>query len=120
MNDKINIAEKLSLFDELWSPRVVAQMNKIQFKLVKIQGEFTWHAHQDTDEVFMVIAGTMGIEFRDKSIELFPGEMFVIPKGIEHKPFAKKQCEIMIIEPVGVVNTGEAGGILTAKNDVWI
>jgi mannose-6-phosphate isomerase-like protein (cupin superfamily) len=120
MNSKVNIAEKFSLFEELWTPKVVAKMNQIQFKLVKIQGEFTWHEHQDTDEVFVVIRGSMGIEFRDKTIELFSGEMYVIPKGIEHKPFAKEQCEIMIIEPTGVVNTGETGGILTATNDVWI
>jgi len=120
MNNKIKLSEKFSLFSELWTPKVVAQMNQIQFKLVKIQGEFTWHAHQDTDEVFIVISGAMGIDFRDKTIELFSGELYVIPKGVEHKPFAKEQCEIMIIEPAGVVNTGEAGGTLTAQNDVWI
>jgi mannose-6-phosphate isomerase-like protein (cupin superfamily) len=120
MNTKVNIAEKFSLFEALWSPKVVAQMNQTQFKLVKIKGEFTWHAHQDTDEVFVVITGAMGIEFRDKTIELFAGDMFVIPKGLEHKPYAKEQCEIMIIEPVGVINTGNTGGILTAQNDVWI
>lgn len=120
MNNKINIVEKFSLFEELWTPKVIAQMNTTQFKLVKIQGEFTWHAHQDTDEVFVVIEGDMGIEFRDKTIELSTGEMFVIPKGVEHKPFAKEQCKIMIIEPVGVINTGETHGILTAENDVWI
>jgi len=117
---KVNIAEKFSLFDELWTPKVVAQMNQVQFKLVKIQGEFTWHSHEDTDEVFMVISGNMAIEFRDKTVELTLGEMFVIPKGVEHKPVAKEQCQVMIIEPQGVVNTGDAGGALTAENDVWI
>jgi len=120
MNNKVNISEKFSLFEELWSPKVIAQMNQTQFKLVKIQGEFTWHDHQDTDEVFIVIEGDMAIEFRDKTVELFAGEMIVIPKGVEHKPFAKTQCKVMIIEPTGVVNTGGSGGTLTAKNDVWI
>jgi len=120
MNNKVNISEKFSLFEELWSPKVIAQMNQTQFKLVKIQGEFTWHDHQDTDEVFIVIEGDMAIEFRDKTVKLFAGEMIVIPKGVEHKPFAKTQCKVMIIEPTGVVNTGDSGGTLTAKNDVWI
>lgn len=120
MKNKINIAEKMSQFEQLWTPKVIAQMNQVQFKLVKIQGEFTWHAHQDTDEVFMVIEGVMGIEFRDRTIELSSGELFVVPKGVEHKPYAKEQCNIMIVEPVDVVNTGATGGELTAKNDVWI
>ncbi|WDE08077.1 cupin domain-containing protein [Thalassomonas viridans] len=120
MRAKVNLAEKFSLFDELWSPKVIAQMNHVQFKLVKIQGEFTWHSHEDTDEVFMVISGDMVIEFRDKTVELSAGEMFVIPKGVEHKPYAETQCQVMIIEPEGVVNTGDAGGALTAENDVWI
>ncbi|WDE14331.1 cupin domain-containing protein [Thalassomonas haliotis] len=118
--DKVNIADKFSLFDELWSPKVIAQMNQVQFKLVKIQGEFTWHSHKATDEVFMVIAGDMVVECRDKTIALSAGEMFVIPKGVEHKPYAKEQCQVMIIEPEGVTNTGDAGGALTAQNDVWI
>ena len=120
MNKAVNLAEKLATFDELWTPKIIAQMNDIQFKLVKIQGEFTWHSHQDTDEVFMVIDGDMAIQFRDHTIELSSGEMFVVPKGVEHKPFAENVCQIMIIEPSGVVNTGENTNNLTAKNDVWI
>ena len=118
--DKVNIADKFSLFDELWTPKVIAQMNQVQFKLVKIQGEFTWHSHEDTDEVFMVMSGCMSIELRDKTIRLSAGEMFVIPKGVEHKPYAQELCQVMIIEPKGVINTGGAGGALTAENDVWI
>ncbi|WP_281557523.1 cupin domain-containing protein [Thalassomonas sp. RHCl1] len=118
--DKVNIADKFSLFDELWTPKVIAQMNQVQFKLVKIQGEFTWHSHEDTDEVFMVMSGCMSIELRDKTIRLSAGEMFVIPKGVEHKPYAQELCQVMIIEPKGVINTGDAGGALTAENDVWI
>lgn len=120
MKNKINLQEKFQKFNTLWTPKVVAQMNNVQFKLVKIEGEFTWHSHDDTDEVFIVMNGSMGIEFKNKTISLSKGEMYVIPKGVAHKPFAKKLCEIMIIEPEGVVNTGEAGGDLTAKNDVWI
>ncbi|WDE01677.1 cupin domain-containing protein [Thalassomonas actiniarum] len=118
--DKVNIADKFSLFDELWTPKVIAQMNQVQFKLVKIHGEFTWHSHEHTDEVFMVISGHMTIELRDKTIALSAGEMFVIPKGVEHKPYAQELCQVMIIEPQGVINTGDTGGALTAENDVWI
>lgn len=120
MNNKVNFKNKFSLFNEIWTPKVIAQMNQIQFKLVKIKGEFTWHDHQDTDEVFIVIEGSMGIEFRDGVVQLQEGEMFVVPKGVEHKPFASKECKVMLVEPSGVVNTGNSGGDLTAKNDVWI
>ncbi|WP_409250884.1 cupin domain-containing protein [Bacillus sp. SCS-153A] len=121
MNDQpINIKEKLSKFTEHWSPKVVAEMNDYQFKLVKVQGDFVWHAHKDTDEVFIVIEGEMSIEFRDGEVKLTQGEMFVVPKGIEHKPYAQDECHIMLVEPKGVVNTGEAEGELTAENDIWI
>ncbi|WHI44485.1 cupin domain-containing protein [Microbulbifer sp. JMSA004] len=121
MNSKvINFKEKLNLFSEHWSPKVIAEMNDYQFKLVKIQGEFTWHDHPVTDEVFVVVSGHMQIEFRDGVISLGPGEMTVVPKGVEHKPRAEQECEVLLIEPKGVVNTGDAGGDLTAKNDVWI
>jgi mannose-6-phosphate isomerase-like protein (cupin superfamily) len=95
-------------------------MNDYQFKLAKFKGEFIWHNHKDTDEVFLVIEGTMGIEFRNKIIELSEGEMFVVPKGVEHKPFAKEECKVMLVEPKGVVNTGDASGELTSQNDIWI
>ena len=116
----INLLEKFTQFSEHWSPRIIAEMNDYQFKLVKIQDEFTWHDHQDTDEVFLVIAGSMSIEFRDGKVDLEAGEMFVVPKGIEHKPYAKDECKIMLIEPRGVTNTGEAGGELTAQGDLWV
>lgn len=118
--EQINFADKFAKFNEQWSPRVIAEMNDYQFKLVKIQGEFTWHDHKDTDEVFIVIEGEMGIEFRDRVIHLKAGEMCVVAKGEEHKPFAEHECKVMIVEPKGVVNTGEAGGELTAQNDVYI
>ena len=116
----INLADKLGRFAEHWSPRVIAEMNDYQFKLVKIEGEFVWHSHADTDEVFLVVDGEMNIEFRDGKVDLHAGEMFVVPKGVEHKPSAHAECRVMLIEPRGVINTGEAGGNLTASNDVWV
>ena len=121
MFDKvINLKDKLSSFSDLWSPRVIAEMNDYQFKLVKLKGDFTWHDHKDTDEVFFVIEGSMNIEFRDKTVVLSAGEMYVVPKGVEHKPFAQSECHVMLVEPRGVINTGEAGGELQAENDVWV
>ena len=117
---KINLREKLEKFSEHWSPKVIAEMNDYQFKLVKIKGDFVWHNHADTDETFIVIEGEMKIEFEDKTVELKEGEMYVVPKRVEHKPYAEKECKIMIIEPRGVVNTGNTEGDLTASNDVWI
>ncbi len=117
---KINLEDKLSKFSEHWSPKVIAEMNDYQFKLVKIEGEFVWHDHPDTDEVFIVIEGTMKIEFEDRTIELSEGEMLVVPKGVRHKPYAEEECKVMLVEPRGVVNTGDAEGDLTAPNDDWI
>ncbi|ASP47632.1 cupin domain-containing protein [Cognaticolwellia beringensis] len=116
----INFKDKFSQFTEHWSPRVIAEMNDYQFKLVKVAGEFVWHDHPETDEVFIVIEGVLNIEFRDGPVTLEPGEMFVIPKGVEHKPVANAECKIMIVEPKGVVNTGDANSDLTAQNDLWI
>ncbi|MEP3046410.1 MAG: cupin domain-containing protein [Roseibium sp.] len=120
MNTPINFEDKLALFQELWSPRVIAEMNDYQFKLAKVQGDFVWHDHPETDEVFIVIRGTVRIDFRDRSVTLNEGELFVVPKGAEHKPFAEEEAEILLIEPRGVTNTGDAGGELTAKGDNWI
>ena len=116
----INFAEKFSLFSDLWSPKVVAEMNDYQFKLVKLQGEFVWHDHGHTDEVFIVIEGSMNIKFEDRTISLSAGEMHVVPKGTPHKPYAEKECKVMLVEPRGVVNTGNADSELTAENDAWI
>lgn len=121
MNDQsINLGEKLTKFNEQWSPKVIAEMNDYQFKLAKIEGDFVWHDHKDTDEVVIVLEGEMGIKFRDGEVKLSKGEMYVIPKGVEHKTYAEKECHIMLIEPKGVVNTGEVKSELTAENDVWI
>ncbi|MCM3240216.1 cupin domain-containing protein [Heyndrickxia oleronia] len=116
----ININNKLSKFNEYWSPKVISEMNDYQFKLAKLLGDFVWHSHNDTDEVFIVIEGEMKIEFRDGEVTLSKGEMYVVPKGVEHKPFAEKECQVMLVEPKGVVNTGDHQGELTAENDVWI
>tara|TARA_B100000214_G_C23745134_1_gene525118 strand:+ start:283 stop:636 length:354 start_codon:yes stop_codon:yes gene_type:complete len=116
----INLQDKFLKFSEHWTPKVIAEMNDYQFKLVKIEGEFVWHNHSDTDEVFIVIEGKMFIEFEDETIELNQGEMYVVPKGVQHKPYAEKECKVMLVEPKGVVNTGESSGDLTAQNDVWI
>ena len=120
MLDKINLEEKLAQFSDYWSPRVIAEMNDYQFKLVKVKGEFVWHGHKNTDEVFIVLEGSMSIEFKEKTINLSQGEMFVVPKGIEHKPYAENECKVMIIEPKGIVNTGDAETELTAPNDIWV
>lgn len=117
--DVINFAEKLTRFSEHWSPRVIAEMNDYQFKLAKLQGDFVWHKHDDTDEVFVVIHGTLRIDFRDGEAVLGPGEMIVVPRGVEHRPRADAECQVLLVEPRGVVNTGDAGGALTAANDVW-
>ncbi|MCI1593605.1 cupin domain-containing protein [Heyndrickxia oleronia] len=119
-NQAININDKLSKFNEYWSPKVISEMNDYQFKLVKLLGDFVWHSHNDTDEVFIVIEGEMKIEFRGGEVTLSKGEMYVVPKGVEHKPFAEKECQVMLVEPKGVVNTGDHQGGLTAENDVWI
>jgi mannose-6-phosphate isomerase-like protein (cupin superfamily) len=116
----INLADRLAMLTEHWSPRVVAELNDYQFKLVKLQGEFVWHDHTDTDEAFLVLDGEMEIGFRDRTVTLKKGELFVVPKGVEHITRAARECSALIIEPRGVVNTGDAGGGLTAKNDVWI
>jgi mannose-6-phosphate isomerase-like protein (cupin superfamily) len=119
-HEVLNLREKLGRFSELWSPRVVAEMNDYQFKLAKIKGQFVWHDHKDTDEVFLVLAGTMNIEFRDGVAHLSEGEMYVVPKGTEHRPSADEECHVLIVEPRGVVNTGDTGGELQADNDVWV
>ncbi len=120
MNQAINLRSKFGLFSEHWAPRVIAQMNDYQFKLVRLQGEFVWHKHNDTDETFLVIEGSMVIEFTDRVVELNRGEMIVVRRGEAHRPFAEYECQVMIIEPAGVANTGDTGGDLTAENDVWV
>ena len=116
----IDLTQKLTTFSEHWSPKIIAQMNDYHFKLAKLQGDFVWHRHVDTDEAFLVIQGSMQIDFRDGRVELGAGEMVVVPKGVEHKPWAEKECHVLLVEPAGTVNTGDAGGERTTKNEVWV
>ncbi len=116
----VNLKQKFGLLTEHWSPRVIAEMNDYQFKVVKLQGEFVWHSHAGTDETFLVIEGRLRIELRDGAVEIAGGELFVVPKGVEHKPCADSEVKLMLIEPRGVLNTGEAVNERTAQNDLWI
>jgi len=116
----INLQQKFGLFSEQWQPKVIAEMNEYQFKIAKLQGDFIWHDHKDTDETFIVVEGKLRIDFRDGCVHISAGEMFVVPKGVEHKPYAEKEVKLLLIEPRGVLNTGDAGGERTALNDVWI
>jgi len=118
--EAINFQQKFSLFAEHWAPKVIAEMNDYQFKVVKLQGDFIWHDHKDTDDTFIVIEGNLRIDLRDGAVHVGPGEMFIVPKGVEHKPYAEKEVKLLLIEPRGVRNTGDEGGERTAPNDVWI
>jgi len=116
----INIQEKFNKFSSHWSPQIIAQVNDYQIKIARIQGDFVWHSHAETDEMFFVIDGEMDIHFRDGKITLREGDLYVVPKGVEHKPFAAKECQIMLIEPAGTLNTGDAVNEKTATSGVWI
>ena len=116
----INLRKKFALFDEHWQPKVVAEMNDYQFKIVKLEGDFIWDDHKETDETFIVIEGDLRIDFRDGAVHVSAGEMFVVPKGVEHKPYAEREVKLLLIEPRGVLNTGHEGGGRTAENDVWV
>ena len=116
----INFRDKFDLVTEQWSPKIIAQMNEYQIKIAKIQGEFDWHKHPETDETFIVISGNMRIDFRDGQVKLDKGEMYVVPKAIEHKPIAEEECQILLIEPAGTVNTGDTVTNRTHLEDEWI
>ena len=118
--EAINLIGKIGLIDGHWQPRVVAEMNDYQFKVVKIEGDFLWHRHAETDETFIVLAGELRIDFRDGSILLRAGELAVVPKGVEHKPYAESEVKLLLIEPRGVVNTGNTASDRTVMNDVWV
>ncbi len=122
MNRVVDLADKLDLFSEHWSPKVVARLNDYEIKLAKLKGEFVWHTHDDTDELFLVIEGTLTIQLRDDDgrphdVTLTAGQLYVVPRGVEHCPVADGDVAVMLIEPAGVVNTGSAGGDLTAPYD---
>lgn len=116
----VNIEDKFGKFRDLHSYKVIAQMNDYHFKLIRVKREFIWHKHPETDEVFMVIDGNLRIDLRDKALNLKKGEMVVIPKGVEHKPSCTEECKVLLVEPVGTVNTGDAGGALTDMKVEWI
>ena len=117
MNQVVDLAAKLAQFSDHWSPKVVARMNDYEIKVVKVRGEFTWHTHDDTDELFLVVDGTLTIQLRDGDVTLGPGQLYVVPKGVEHCPIAEGEVSALLIEPAGVVNTGDAGGAQTATYD---
>ena len=117
---KINFKSKFDKFNDHWSPKVIAEMNDYQFKLAKIKDDFIWHEHNDTDEAFIVISGVIWIEFKDETIQINTGEMIVVPKGTKHRPYATEEAQIMLVEPKGVVNTGDIESDLTALNDQWV
>ena len=108
MNDGIDLSEKLSTFFEHWSPRTVTQFNDCDVMVVKVKGEFVWHKHDDTDDFFLVLKGVLDIELPDRTITLGPGQMYVVPKGVEHRPVAREEVHLLLIEPTGTPNTGDA------------
>jgi mannose-6-phosphate isomerase-like protein (cupin superfamily) len=105
----------LSRFSEHWAPKKIAELNDYDVKIAKIQGDFTWHSHADTDELFLVIDGALTLQMRDGDVSLGPGELYVVPRGIEHCPLSDVETAMLLIEPRGVVNTGDAGGDMTAE-----
>ena len=117
--DKVSLAEKLSLFSERWSPRIVAEVNDFHVKLVKVQGEFVWHSHDHEDELFLVLKGRLRMKLRDRVVDVDPGEFIVIPRGTEHCPAADEEVHLLLLEPKSTVNTGTAGGERT-RDASWI
>jgi len=108
VDDKVDLAEKLATFDEHFSPKIVGQLNDYKLQLVKVRGEFVWHSHPDTDDFFLVLSGRLTIQLRDRDVELGPGELFVVPRGVEHQPVAEEETHLLLIEPTGTPNTGTA------------
>jgi mannose-6-phosphate isomerase-like protein (cupin superfamily) len=115
MSEAVNLGEKLALVDEHWQPKIVAQINAYDVRIVKVKGEFVWHKHDDTDDFFLVLEGHLTIQLRDRDVELDEGELYVVPRGVEHCPRAEEEASVLLIEPSGTVNTGDAGGPLTAE-----
>ncbi|MDG2422531.1 MAG: cupin domain-containing protein [Phycisphaerales bacterium] len=119
-SDRINLANALDCFDDHWSPRIIAELNGQQIKLAKFIGAFDWHSHADEDEMFLVLEGSFVMEFRDKRVELKAGEMLVVPRGVEHRPVAEEECSVMLVEPVGLVNTGDAETSEKTTTGIWL
>lgn len=116
MEAKVNLREKLARFDDRWRPKIVADMNDYHVKLAKVQGEFVWHQHEETDELFLVVQGRLTIKLRDGDVSLEEGDLYVVPRGVEHMPIAEQEAHILLLEPKGTVNTGDAGGERTAQD----
>jgi mannose-6-phosphate isomerase-like protein (cupin superfamily) len=114
--DKVNLAEKLSLFTERWSPRLVGELNGQHVKLAKLEGDFVWHHHEDADELFLVLSGRLLIQLRDRTITLDPGEFLIVPRGIEHKPIAQTEVHVLLFEPAGTLNTGNVTDERTVRD----
>jgi mannose-6-phosphate isomerase-like protein (cupin superfamily) len=117
VDDKVNLAEKLAAFDEHFNPKIVGRLNDYKLQLVKVKGEFVWHKHDETDDFFLVLRGRLTIQLRDRDVELDEGELFVVPRGVEHCPRADEEAHVLLIEPLGTANTGDAGGLRTAPED---
>ena len=118
--DAIDLSDKLALFSDHWSPRIVAALNGQEVKLAKFIGDFDWHRHPDEDEMFLVLKGSFTMEFRDRSVELQEGQMLVVPRGVEHRPVAEQECSVMMVEPAGLVNTGDAETSDKTTTGTWI
>lgn len=116
----VNLLDKFQRFNDLWSPRIIAELNDYQVKLARIDGEFIWHEHPDTDELFLCLEGSLTIQMHDGDVQLRPGELYVVPKGVQHKPITHGLAKILLLEPRGVVNTGAVVSELTAEQDQWI
>jgi mannose-6-phosphate isomerase-like protein (cupin superfamily) len=114
MEQKVNLASKLALLDAPFSPGIVGRLNDYKLEVVKVKGEFVWHKHEETDDFFLVLRGRLTIQLRDRDVELSEGELFVVPRGVEHCPRADEEAHVLLIEPLGTANTGDAGGALTA------
>lgn len=117
MDDRIDLAEKFASIDGVFAPKIIGTINDYKLQLVKVQGEFVWHSHPDTDDFFLVVAGELTIQLRDREVRLTAGQLFVVPRGVEHCPRAEHEAHVLLIEPVGTVNTGDAGGALTAVEE---
>lgn len=116
----IDVRGKFERFSDQWAPKIIAQLNDYHFKLARIEGEFVWHSHPETDELFYVVEGSMVLQLRDREVSLEKGQMFVVPRAVEHKPYADQECLIMLVEPAGTVNTGDAGGERTVRAEDWV
>ncbi|ELR72922.1 DSBH domain containing protein [Fulvivirga imtechensis AK7] len=120
MNSKVNLKEKLTLFSAHWTPKIIGELNGQYVKLAKLQGEMVWHDHANEDELFLVIKGSITLHFRDGKIDLNEGEMYIVPKGVEHLPEAKEECHVLLFEPKSTAHTGDVESALTVKDLEWI